>query len=172
VKISPRLLAISLAVSFALAAAPVAAADPTASSEAALVPVADNTTSGTGLAAASGNPWGCLSRSDLPHFSTHYPNTVSAQGNTICSVDVPRIHVKGTLYRRDCILFICAWSQVDQRSATRTYYYERHVNPSWVCSGNGAHHFKIVTYSEITGWDGLIYAYTTQNESGNLACGS
>jgi hypothetical protein len=120
----------------------------------------------------TGNPWGCVSRSDNPHFSTHYPNTVSAQGNSICDVDVPRIYVKATLYRRDCVLFICVWSQVDQRSATRYYYHEVHVNPSWVCSGNGAHHFKIVSYGELTGWDGLKYIASSFNESGDLACGS
>lgn len=147
-------LAAALMLTFA---APVLAAGPNASAL------------GSSAAIAS-NPYGCVSRSDNPHFSTHVPGTVDAQAHTVCFYVMPRLFVGGTLSRRDCLLFVCWWTQVDQRSSTVTWSSSVHVNPASTCSGTSSHDFLLQTYSEATGADGVTYTGSSQSRA-TLACG-
>ncbi len=154
----------------ALITAPTAlAASPTATQGTApLMP----TGTSAGVTPMASNPWGCISRSDLPHMSTHVPGTVDAQGNTICQTIMPAISVSAALSRQDCFFLVCWWTQVDQKQLSGTFRMSIYVNPAYTCVGSTpTHRFRIDTYSQATGPDGIIYAASTYNESGALPCG-
>ena len=117
-----------------------------------------------------GNPYSCTGRSDNPHLSTHVPGSVAAQGHTDCSVNLPYIHVDSTLYRQDCFLIFCSWTQVGYDE--QTLYGARSVRaiPSYTCNGSSSHLYEIDSYHEIQDSAGNIYyAYTATQAT--IACG-
>jgi len=117
------------------------------------------------------SPDGCYGRSDLPHMSGHNPGSATAQGNTICRVTVPRIRVESYLYKEDCFLFYCWWSQVDAKTAEKTWFSWIQVNPAYACPASSpTSRFKIDTYSEVTGRDNQVYSAWTTSTSGQLPC--
>jgi len=117
------------------------------------------------------NPYGCFSRSDNPHMSEHAPGSASAQGTTFCNDLMPRVYVEATLYRQDCILFVCWNTQVDFRSLAHTFATNVYVNPSYVCHGTSGHKYQINTFSSATGYDGVTYYAQTTNSIPSLPCG-
>lgn len=159
-RITGMVLAVSLLLSLA------AATSVEASS-----PATPLTPPGTATSLVS-NPYGCFSRSDLPHMSTHVPGTVDAQANTYCRYVMPRIYVRGTLYRQDCFFAVCWWTQVSQLSKTVNWASIVYVNPAYTCVGSTpTHKFQLSTYSEATGPDGITYTGSSVSQSGDLPCG-
>lgn len=120
--------------------------------------------------ALNSNPYGCYSRSDNPHESGHNPGYVSAIGNTICTVALPYVHADATLYRQDCFLFICWWTQVGYDSQTRSGVTSARAIPNHQCSDSSNHLYEIDTYSAVQDAAGNYYdAYTSKQAT--VACG-
>jgi hypothetical protein len=161
---------LGLALSIALSA-PTLARDPNRGDE---VPLTAATSSSGGVTTSQipGNPYGCFSRSDLPHLSVHVPSTVDGQGNTVCQALMPREYVRATLFKEECAFFVCWWTQVSQLDKTKTWVVQIWVNPAYTCNGSSpSRRFRIETYSEVTGANGITYSGSTANESSALGCG-
>jgi len=147
------------------------AADPRRGDEVPLTPVA--APSGEVSAAQiPGNPYGCISRSDLPHLSVHFPGKVDGQGNTVCQTLMPREYVRAALFKEECFFFVCWWTQVSQIADEKTWVVQIKVHPAYTCNGSSpSRRFRIETYSEVTGPNGITYSGWSANESTALACG-
>ena len=127
-------------------------------------------TSMPGKIPLGGNPYGCVGRSDNPHLSGHAPGNVAAQGHTDCLVSLPYIHVDSTLYRHDCFLFICWWTQVGYDEQTLFGARSVRAIPSYSCNGSSQHLYEIDSYHEVQDSAGTIYyAYTAVQAT--VACG-
>lgn len=126
-------------------------------------------TLGVNGSVALANPYGCVGKSTYPHISQHYPDRVSADGITTCSLSQPYEHVESWLYRQDCFLFICWWTQVGHDSNT-TAWRDAVDHPNHTCSGTSNHRYRIESYHEVHGVDGKTYYGYTANEQ-NVNCG-
>ena len=128
----------------------------------------------TGATIASTYPSDCTPRSDQPHLSTTRPGYADAKGWTICRTQRPSEHVDSTLYRQDCFLFICWWTQVGYDSKTGppswlTYGTVRAV-PNHQCSGSSNHSYEIDSNHQLTDFDGTVWYSFTSNNAG-VNCG-
>lgn len=118
------------------------------------------------------DPYGCFSRSDLPHKSVHFPGRVSAQGNTICQVVVPGAYVRSKLFKQECFFSVCWWTQVSDVESLLPNTRSVTATPFYVCNGTTLRHVRIETYSEILGWNGVVYSGNTANQTSvQIACG-
>jgi hypothetical protein len=129
----------------------------------------------SGAIVASTYPADCIKRSDYPHLGKYSNYTaVDAKGWVICSVQRPREHVESTLYRQDCVWFICWLTQVgfDSKTGPPQWFAYGQVRavPSHTCNGSSSHYYEIDSYHELTDFDGTIwYAYTSN--SATIPCG-
>lgn len=118
------------------------------------------------------DPYGCISRSDLPHLSDHFPGTVAARGNTICTSTVAGAYVRSKLFKQECFFAICWWTLVSDVDSVAPNTRSVSASPNYVCSGTTLRHFRIETYSEVLGFNGIVYSGNTANQtSTQIACG-
>ena len=116
------------------------------------------------------NPYGCFGRSDRPHLSTHVPGSVAAEGWTKCSVLVPKLFVRAKLLKQECALIICWWTEVDRREFTQNWSNSIKTVPWEWCNGTAGRKWRIESYHEATGVNGVKYTGSTANESATIAC--
>jgi len=117
-----------------------------------------------------GNPFGCYGQSDRPHISGHYPDRVTAQGKTACTAWQPYEYVDSYLYRKDCFLFVCWWTQVGHESSSSQSWGAVYSHPNHTCNGTSSHRYRIESYHEVHGTDGKTYTGYTANEY-DVPCG-
>lgn len=82
---------------------------------------------------------------------------------------VPYIHVDSTLYRQDCLLFICWWTHVGYAEQTLNNAASVRAIPSYTCNGSSQHLYEIDSYHEVADSSNIYYAYTAAQAT--VACG-
>lgn len=130
------------------------------------------------------NPWGCRTETQNPHQSGHYPGTVAAVANHICTgyrggnrsiSTYPTSHdVRAYLYYESCFFFYCSWNQVDT-----DYVMGTNLNPtigrtlSANCHNSNSTRWRIVANGSSTGFNGtqVTTYYSTSETIVTLACG-
>ena len=134
------------------------------------------------------NPWGCRDRADNPHGSGHGPADVNSEGWVICNtkVGIQAAQVQSTLYRQDCVLFVCWWTNVTNNTGTiaTTSYPQTSfrwgpssgqqyilANATYDCNGNSTHAFYLNVYGIAMDYANNIYSQSLNSNSVNLACG-
>ncbi|MDQ6885525.1 MAG: hypothetical protein M3077_15020 [Candidatus Dormibacteraeota bacterium] len=122
------------------------------------------------LAAVVPNPYGCYGKSDRPHISGHYPDRVTAQGKTACTVWQPYEFVESYLYRKDCFFFVCWWTQVGHDWSSKQSWGAVYAHPNYTCNGTSSHTYRIESYHEVHGSNGRIYTGNTASEY-DVPCG-
>jgi hypothetical protein len=146
------------------------AADRTTASDRVTLHVATSTAPAA-PATALPNPYGCYGQSDYPHISQHYPDRVAAEARTVCTSPVPYEFVESWLYRHDCILFVCWWTQVGHDSSSQQSFGRVTDHPSYTCNGQSNHDYLVQSYHEVKGYDGNTYTGNTAQQSNNIPCG-
>jgi hypothetical protein len=117
------------------------------------------------------NPYGCYGKSGYPHISTHFPDRVSADGETTCLAGPqPFQYVESWLYRWDCFLIFCGWTLVGHDSSSKIVGKSVFDHPNHTCNGTSNHRYLIVSYHEVRGRDGKTYTGWTSNQR-DVACG-
>lgn len=135
-----------------------------------LTPKSGGKSSGATTAQIVPNPYGCFGRSDRPHLSTHVPGSVAAEGWTICSVLMPNLLVRAKLLKQECVLFVCWWTEVDLKEFTKNWSASIKTVPWEWCNGTSGRKWRIESYHEATGVNGVKYTGSTANESDTIAC--
>lgn len=80
----------------------------------------------------------CAGSSDYPHLSGHNPGYVSAIGHTDCGAPVPYVHTEAKLYRYDCFLWPCWWTEVGSDAQTLFNAASTRAIPNHLCDGSAA----------------------------------
>ncbi len=140
---------------------------------------ATSSVSSPNIALVGGNPWGCNARADNPHASGHGPADVNAQGWIICSGPgvPPLAGIDVSLYRQDCFLFICWWTDVSDSSITAPPVNWVRTPPSIVtratynCNGNSPHTFELDEYAWAEDAAGGVYDTNLASSDVSLNCG-
>jgi hypothetical protein len=126
------------------------------------------------------NPWGCYARPDSPHFSTHGPADVNAQGWLICNgPGVPPIAgISESLYREDCFLIFCSWTDISDSGVnlppatwgTRPSPKSIGANALYWCIGNSYHTFQLSEYAFAQAADGTYYSTVIGSPEASFNC--
>lgn len=141
-----------------------------------LVPSGDQTGQAVALSA---NPWNCYFRADNPHRSTHGPYDVNAEGWNFCSgPGLPAsAGVDETLYRQDCVLFVCWWTDVRDASTNHppTSFSGSppsiHANALYNCNGTSRHTYELDVYAWAKSSGGTLYSNSGASNDVPLDCG-
>lgn len=120
-------------------------------------------------AALDVNPWGCYSQSNNPHLSGHNPGYVSAIGTTTCSVAPPDNYTDGALYRQDCFLIFCKWTEVGSDEQDLSFVTSTRAIPNHQCSDASSHLYELDTYSEVD--DGVNFYSAITYKQATVNCG-
>jgi len=177
----------SVGATTAFAAPPTPTPGPPGQSSAGLRPAVSPGQSQTMGPASSatlwGNPWGCRDRADNPHTSTHGPADINSQGWVICNttVGIQTAQVQSWLYRQDCILFFCSWTNVGfaQTTYPQTSFQwgpvagtsSINANATYNCNGSSTQTFYLYVYGTAMNYAGNIYSEGLSSNNVNLACG-
>lgn len=93
----------------------------------------------------SGGAFSCLYESRNPHYSTHIPGRVNAEGVTICTSPNPRVTVKAALYKEFAWLW---WTKIAE-TPVASGFGSVNVFVNAACQGNL--YYRIVTDHSDTG---------------------
>ncbi len=116
------------------------------------------------------NPWGCFSKTDYPHLSSHQPGTINVVGWTRgCSAPQPTltVHVELQVRRGPYPLF---WWWETIATGINGCQNCTQVKANAGTCDPGQHVYRGKTYSSMTGLDGQTYSATSYSQQATLYC--